>query len=55
MYRVRVLGGFALEGLQGGAALSPSGRDGLLALALADPALKSATEGRKVQVSEVLG
>jgi myo-inositol 2-dehydrogenase/D-chiro-inositol 1-dehydrogenase len=44
-----------IEGLQGGAALSPSGRDGLLALALADAALKSAKEGRKVQVAEVLG
>jgi myo-inositol 2-dehydrogenase/D-chiro-inositol 1-dehydrogenase len=43
-----------VEGLQGGAALSPSGRDGLLALALADAALTSATEGRKVQVAEVL-
>jgi myo-inositol 2-dehydrogenase/D-chiro-inositol 1-dehydrogenase len=43
-----------VEGLQGGAALSPSGRDGLLALALADAALRSATEGRKVQVAQVL-
>jgi myo-inositol 2-dehydrogenase/D-chiro-inositol 1-dehydrogenase len=44
-----------VEGLGRGAALSPSGRDGLLALALADAALRSAREGRKVQVSEVLG
>lgn len=34
---------------------SPSGTDGLIALALADAALKSATEGRSVKVSEITG
>lgn len=34
---------------------TPSGRDGLLALVLADAAVKSAAEGRKVKVSEILG
>jgi myo-inositol 2-dehydrogenase/D-chiro-inositol 1-dehydrogenase len=34
---------------------SPSGRDGLLALALADAAVKSVKDGRKVKVAEVLG
>jgi myo-inositol 2-dehydrogenase/D-chiro-inositol 1-dehydrogenase len=37
-----------------GAAPSPSGEDGLLALALADAALKSAKEGRTVRVDEIL-
>ena len=32
-----------------------TGRDGMLALALADAALKSVAEGRVVQMSEVLG
>ena len=34
---------------------SPSGTDGLIALALADAALKSAREGRTVKVSEITG
>lgn len=34
---------------------SPSGTDGLIALALADAALKSAKEGRTVEVSEITG
>jgi myo-inositol 2-dehydrogenase/D-chiro-inositol 1-dehydrogenase len=34
---------------------SPSGTDGLIALALADAALKSAQEGRAVKVSEITG
>lgn len=34
---------------------SPSGTDGLVALALADAALKSAREGRTVKVSEITG
>jgi myo-inositol 2-dehydrogenase/D-chiro-inositol 1-dehydrogenase len=34
---------------------APNGKDGLMALALADAALKSATEGRVVAVSEILG
>jgi len=37
-----------------GAAISPSGEDGLIALALADAALKSVAEGRAVLVSEIL-
>ncbi len=37
----------------GGQAPSPSGRDGMLALMLADAAIKSAAEGRRVEVSEV--
>jgi myo-inositol 2-dehydrogenase / D-chiro-inositol 1-dehydrogenase len=38
-----------------GATISPSGEDGLAALALAEAALKSVTEGRAVKLSEVLG
>jgi myo-inositol 2-dehydrogenase / D-chiro-inositol 1-dehydrogenase len=34
---------------------APDGRDGLIALALADAALKSVAEGRAVKLSEVLG
>jgi myo-inositol 2-dehydrogenase/D-chiro-inositol 1-dehydrogenase len=34
---------------------SPSGTDGLIALALADAAVKSAKEGRTVKVSEITG
>jgi myo-inositol 2-dehydrogenase/D-chiro-inositol 1-dehydrogenase len=34
---------------------SPSGADGLIALALAEAALKSVTEGRAVRVSEITG
>jgi myo-inositol 2-dehydrogenase/D-chiro-inositol 1-dehydrogenase len=34
---------------------SPDGRDGLIALALAEAALRSVQEARAVQVSEVLG
>jgi myo-inositol 2-dehydrogenase/D-chiro-inositol 1-dehydrogenase len=44
-----------IAGLRDGTPLVPSGQDGLAALALADAALKSATEGRKVKVSEILG
>lgn len=33
----------------------PSGRDGLIALAMADAALKSVKEGRAVKLSEILG
>lgn len=38
-----------------GGKISPSGQDGMIALALADAAVKSAKEGRAVKVSEVLG
>lgn len=34
---------------------SPSGKDGLIALAMADAALKSVKEGRAVKLSEILG
>ena len=33
---------------------APSGEDGLIALALAEAALKSVAEGRKVKMSEIL-
>ena len=36
-------------------AAAPSGEDGLLALALAEAALKSVKEGRMVKVSEITG
>lgn len=38
-----------------GAAISPSGQDGLAALALADAAILSVKEGRAVPVAEILG
>ena len=41
--------------IKDGKAPSPNGRDGLMALALADAALKSVQEGRAVKVSEVMG
>jgi myo-inositol 2-dehydrogenase / D-chiro-inositol 1-dehydrogenase len=44
-----------VEVVRNGRMPSPDGRDGLLALALADAAVKSAAEGRAVKVSEVLG
>ena len=44
-----------VAGLRDGAPLAPSGEDGLAALALADAAVRSVAEGRKVKVSEVLG
>lgn len=34
---------------------APSGSDGFIALALADAALKSVSEGRAVKVSEITG
>lgn len=40
--------------IKDGAAPSPSGRDGLIALALADAAVKSVAEGRVVKMSEVI-
>lgn len=39
--------------VQGSAPPSPDGRDGLMALVLAEAALKSVAEGRAVQVSEI--
>jgi myo-inositol 2-dehydrogenase/D-chiro-inositol 1-dehydrogenase len=43
-----------IDAMGGKGAASPSGDDGLAALALADAALKSVKEGRAVAVSEVL-
>ena len=43
-----------IDAIGGKAKASPSGQDGLIALALADAAVKSAKEGRVVKVSEVL-
>ena len=44
-----------IAGLRDGAPIAPSGQDGLAALALAEAAVRSVAEGRKVKVSEVLG
>jgi myo-inositol 2-dehydrogenase / D-chiro-inositol 1-dehydrogenase len=44
-----------VAGLRDGAPLVPSGEDGLAALVLAEAAVRSVAEGRKVKVSEVLG
>jgi len=43
-----------IDALGGKRPAAPSGQDGLIALALADAAVKSAKEGRVVKVSEVL-
>lgn len=43
-----------IEAMAGKAAASPSGEDGLMALALAEAALKSVAEGRVVRMSEIL-
>ena len=40
--------------MAGKATASPSGEDGLMALALAEAALKSVAEGRVVKLAEVL-
>ena len=44
-----------IAALGGKGAVEPTGEDGLIALALADAALKSVAEGRMVKLSEVLG
>src|SRR6185369_2399035 len=44
-----------IDAIGGKRAAAPSGQDGLIALALADAAVKSVHEGRTVRVSEVLG
>jgi myo-inositol 2-dehydrogenase/D-chiro-inositol 1-dehydrogenase len=44
-----------IAAVQGKAPASPSGQDGLLALALADAAVRSVAEGRAVRVAEVAG
>ena len=43
-----------IAGLRDGAPIAPTGEDGLKALALAEAAVRSVAEGRKVKVSEVL-
>ena len=43
-----------IDGLASGAPIAPSGEDGLAALALAEAAVRSVAEGRKVKVSEVV-
>lgn len=43
-----------IDAIAGKATASPSGEDGLLALALAEAALKSVAEGRTVKLAEVL-
>ncbi len=43
-----------IDAMGGKAAASPSGEDGLMALALAEAALKSVAEGRTVRLAEVL-
>ena len=43
-----------VAGLRDSAPLAPSGEDGLKALALAEAAVRSVAEGRKVRVSEIL-
>jgi myo-inositol 2-dehydrogenase/D-chiro-inositol 1-dehydrogenase len=44
-----------IEALTGTGAAEPSGEDGLIALALAEAALKSVAEGRVVKMTEILG
>ena len=43
-----------IAAVTGGGPLTPSGTDGLIALALADAALRSVAEGRAVRVAEVM-
>jgi myo-inositol 2-dehydrogenase/D-chiro-inositol 1-dehydrogenase len=43
-----------IAAISDGAVVSPSGRDGLIALALADAAIRSVAEGRAVRVADVL-
>src|SRR5690606_28509769 len=42
-----------VAGLREGTPLAPSGQDGLAALVLAEAAVRSVTEGRRVEVSEI--
>jgi myo-inositol 2-dehydrogenase/D-chiro-inositol 1-dehydrogenase len=44
-----------VAGVTEGAAIAPTGEDGLRALALAEAAVRSVAEGRKVKVADVLG
>jgi myo-inositol 2-dehydrogenase/D-chiro-inositol 1-dehydrogenase len=44
-----------VSAVEGKGKASPSGQDGLIALALADAAVKSVREGRAVKVGEVVG
>ena len=50
----REIGEF-IEAVESKAPAKPSGLDGLIALALAEAAVKSVTEGRAVKVSEITG
>jgi myo-inositol 2-dehydrogenase/D-chiro-inositol 1-dehydrogenase len=43
-----------IDAMGGKAEASPSGEDGLLALALAEAAVKSVAEGRVVKLNEIL-
>jgi myo-inositol 2-dehydrogenase/D-chiro-inositol 1-dehydrogenase len=43
-----------IDAMGGKSKASPSGEDGLLALALAEAALKSVAEGRVVKMGEIL-
>ena len=44
-----------VAGLTEGAAIAPTGEDGLRALALAEAAVRSVAEGRKIKVSDIIG
>ena len=44
-----------IAALSGKGKAEPSGEDGLIALALAEAALKSVAEGRTVRMTEILG
>ncbi len=43
-----------INAIMNGEPAAPGGQDGLIALALAEAALKSVTEGRTVKLSEIL-
>jgi myo-inositol 2-dehydrogenase / D-chiro-inositol 1-dehydrogenase len=45
--------GSFVAGLRDGTPVAPSGQDRLIALALAEAAVRSVAEGRKVKVAEV--
>ena len=43
-----------VAGLRDGTPLAPSGADGLAALVLAEAAVRSVAEGRRIEVSEII-